>query len=745
MTLPPDDNGPDEINNLPGDDVDPMKWLESLAARQGANPEEFITSADMDVPEADPNAVIDEPGYVDYDPFGSSKREKPAREAHLEPAPEPAPPQQEPATVAPAAMSAYDDVDPLAWLESLAKRQGADPQEFVTEANLEIAEVDPDTVIDEPGYTPYDGIAPKPAASTPPPARAPEPVKPEPQPESLEEDELTAAEAAALLGVDVDQLVPVMEAEVEEVEAILEAEPEEAPPAMAEAKPGDPTAGEVDPLAWLESLAKRQGARSEELITAADLDVPEAAADAVVDEPGYVDYSPFGATAEAEEVAEELEAVASEPPMPAEILEEADIPSGDATLAWLEGLAREQSEELADPLAGLSDEEIEQKAAAGELSADQMEAWLSRQAASLAQARVDTSVAFEDEALEPAQPAEIPSWLQEAMPEEAPAGEPAPLIEDIMPPPEPADLPDWLAEPEPEEAPAAFAALVGEEEQIDTEDKWAQALDEEYVTQRMEIQEEPEWYRANLEDPARQAAVDAEASAVEETLEAEELPEPEPAELPDWLVEATEKAAEAAPDWLEEQPVPDAEGVAEPVDDWLSEAELEQEIAPEDMPDWLLEPVSEVEVPDWLAEAAPEPPAEPAEAEPAAAPAVSEPKPARATAPATVVAPLSAAVPAGAAYDTYRTSLTANPQDHETRLDLARKLIEDNQVLESVGQYEVLASAAAMLDDIEDDLNQIVESRPNLPQARRVLGDVFMRKGRLQDALDAYRTALEQL
>jgi hypothetical protein len=142
MTLPPDDNGPDEINNLPGDDVDPMKWLESLAARQGANPEEFITSADMDVPEADPNAVIDEPGYVDYDPFGSSKREKPAREAHLEPAPEPAPPQQEPATVAPAAMSADDDVDPLAWLESLAKRQGADPQEFVTEANLEIAEVD---------------------------------------------------------------------------------------------------------------------------------------------------------------------------------------------------------------------------------------------------------------------------------------------------------------------------------------------------------------------------------------------------------------------------------------------------------------------------------------------------------------------------------------------------------------------------------------------------------------------------
>ena len=35
----------------------PMKWLESLAARQGANPEEFTTSADMSVDEVDPETA----------------------------------------------------------------------------------------------------------------------------------------------------------------------------------------------------------------------------------------------------------------------------------------------------------------------------------------------------------------------------------------------------------------------------------------------------------------------------------------------------------------------------------------------------------------------------------------------------------------------------------------------------------------------------------------------------------------
>jgi len=43
----------------------------------------------------------------------------------------------------------------MAWMETLAKRQGAH-EGFTTEADMDIAEIDPSTVIiDEPGYIPY--------------------------------------------------------------------------------------------------------------------------------------------------------------------------------------------------------------------------------------------------------------------------------------------------------------------------------------------------------------------------------------------------------------------------------------------------------------------------------------------------------------------------------------------------------------------------------------------------------------
>src|SRR5215831_2302703 len=76
-------------------------------------------------------------------------------------------------------------IDPMAWLESLAARQGAKPEELTTAANLDIPLPPEGTVIDEPGYTPgYDTgkQAAKPAEPAKA-AKAPEPVKaPEPAP-----------------------------------------------------------------------------------------------------------------------------------------------------------------------------------------------------------------------------------------------------------------------------------------------------------------------------------------------------------------------------------------------------------------------------------------------------------------------------------------------------------------------------------------------------------------------------------
>src|SRR5260221_8472841 len=100
---PPPNSG--DANNKNDDDplggMDPMAWLESLAARQGAKPEELTTSADLDIPVLPPDTVVDEPGYTPgYDTGKPAAKAEPAK---LEPAkaatPPPPPPKPEPAKV----------------------------------------------------------------------------------------------------------------------------------------------------------------------------------------------------------------------------------------------------------------------------------------------------------------------------------------------------------------------------------------------------------------------------------------------------------------------------------------------------------------------------------------------------------------------------------------------------------------------------------------------------------------------
>src|SRR5262249_54385368 len=128
---------------------------------------------------------------------------------------------------------------------------GAKAEELTTAANLEIPVLPPDTVVDEPGYTPGYETS-KPAAKA-------EPAKPEP------------AKAA--------QRPPPPERE--KVEPAPQPQPEPAPAMSSEETMA------MDPMAWLESLAARQGANPEELTTAHNVDIPVLPPDTFVDEPGY--------------------------------------------------------------------------------------------------------------------------------------------------------------------------------------------------------------------------------------------------------------------------------------------------------------------------------------------------------------------------------------------------------------------------------------------------------------------------
>src|SRR5258708_4255073 len=146
---PPPDSG--DATNKNDDDplggMDPMAWLESLAARQGASADELTTEANLDIAEPPADTVVDEPGYTPgYDvgksSFAAQSESAKAPVPEPEPTPKPAydfapASEPEPATPEPVASTASGDdplrgMDPMAWLESLAARPGASADEMTT-------------------------------------------------------------------------------------------------------------------------------------------------------------------------------------------------------------------------------------------------------------------------------------------------------------------------------------------------------------------------------------------------------------------------------------------------------------------------------------------------------------------------------------------------------------------------------------------------------------------------------------
>jgi len=196
-----------------------MAWMETLAKRQGADEAGFTTAADQQIDEIDPDTVDEEILNQRYIPDGwteerwqaqlakeeAEKQERKAKSKQPEPAvaksaPEPEP-EPEPA-VASSEVSAdgtpdYDNMSPeelMEWMESLAKRQGADSSGFLTKAEMDVAEIDPDTVdesIRNQKYVPgnmsekeWDAYLEKEAA-----AKQAKQATPEPEPELIYEDE----------------------------------------------------------------------------------------------------------------------------------------------------------------------------------------------------------------------------------------------------------------------------------------------------------------------------------------------------------------------------------------------------------------------------------------------------------------------------------------------------------------------------------------------------------------------------
>jgi tetratricopeptide (TPR) repeat protein len=640
----------------------------------------------------------------------------------------------------------FDSMSPeevMAWMESLAKRQGAS-EGFTTSADMDIEEVDPSTVIDEPGYVPFGEETRKPAAKV-----APEP---EPEPEPITEldmevpadldtggmawlESLAADQSGDFPQMDLAALSAELEPsdETEPIETTpsldwldsLAEAPETASPAVDDiAAIEDPIAAGIDPMVWLESLAKRQGARADELTTAADLDIPTP--EGVEDTgPGYEDFTV--------ESSAQPEREAADP------------------AAWLESMTTgstfhiDTSDVAADEEA-MSDEDIQAALSSGvDIPPDQMEAFLGRQLdrqLSGGDVPIPTAEDYDPDA--PPVPAELPDWLlEQVQPPDAaetldePDHQPALLDEIVAPPDIEAELPDWLQAEEDQEADSALesifeSAAAVAEPGIDASDPWVQAFTEEADTDPDAI---PEWYARNVNDPERIAAVEKQLDDDELAAELEtfDLPaetgvpagEPEAA-VPVWLQDEPEALVEAElPDWLVGAADDD---IIEDIPDWLADTNVD--VAPDEIPAWLLDTVETpgtLEEEDVIIPPEPEIPAASVEPTPAPEPVVPEPEPepVMATAQRVTAPPLAA--------------------DIAGTLEEARELAGSGDLDGCLLAYEKVIRANQALNDVVSDLAQLAEHHKNRPAVYRVLGDGLMRQGNLQAALDTYRKALNQL
>lgn len=773
-----------------------MAWLESLARRQGANAEEFLTAADQDIPIPE-DVEIDEPGYVPYSareagqvPSAAEEPEAPttAEETAAGPEEEAEPfvalddaefqarafevaaemnDEEEPSAAGIADLEAADEVleeaelaDPMAWLGSLA----AQPDDAALLADLERAGREEDLVAD---WSELERTFDEPAAQGELSAALDfgaseefdlddilglaEAGAPEEEADALEqedsaswlegrvvrarsEEEQTPAETAVAPGGPDEGAVHELESEQPDADQAW-VEAAEAG-AVAEATPTgaaieEDILGGADPMTWLETLARRQGASPEELTTEADLEIPVLPEDTVVDEPGYTEYSPFGIlpphrdepvteavgreTDAGSTASEELEALGEslgwlqefteEPPADLHewlTVEDSFVEADSHAESAIEGTGQPSADET-DALAGMTDDEIEQALLRGELTPEQELAWLKRSAQ-------DRAAAPDEDEVASAVPADLPDWLQQMRDEAIAATEFSPTD---------AVLPDWLEEPaeaetgtaddaealwdaagavsedlelsEAEVSESELAAFLAGEIAPEEVDELAEALDEEFERRLRGDEAEPEWYAEAM----------SEGGAPEPSLA-----EAEPIEMPDWLVEPDEDAV-----------------VESELPAWLAETEGEPLASVAPAPEWLEELQVEESDRTWLAEE-----------DRAVLPEVSAGAPVP-----------QAAIPEGELFESYRHRLEEAPDDHATRLALARTLRAHGQIVPSLDHYETLVEGSHLLEDVSNDLSALVDEQPEQPRLRRLLGDALMRRGRLQEALDAYRAALERL
>jgi len=343
------------------------------------------------------------------------------------------------------------------------------------------------------------------------------------------------------------------------------------------------------------------------------------------------------------------------------------------------------------------------------------------------------------------QAAEAPDWLKALEFEEVPLGEPGSSEPIEL---ETGEMPEWLTEVMAEEGP----------------------LTEELVEPETAVSVEAEMREEHVPDWLRDIRGEDEAEApAEPALEVVEMETPQPPEgeagpeLPDWLRRLREGIPEETPPAPAEYPegepeIAAAEAPPEAAAYPPTVPEEVEEIPPVEVPpepeavqpeaagpEWLGELVRDEErleeieaIEEEIASAEPTPPVEYVEIEEAEVPSAAPPEPEPVAAPAPPTpAPITTR---------YLEPLRAEdlPEDPAARLAMARATLNAGDWAEALLIYQSLVNSSELLDDVIGDLESGVSRHPDA-EGFQLLGDACMKDGRLQDALQAYRTALASL
>jgi tetratricopeptide (TPR) repeat protein len=87
----------------------------------------------------------------------------------------------------------------------------------------------------------------------------------------------------------------------------------------------------------------------------------------------------------------------------------------------------------------------------------------------------------------------------------------------------------------------------------------------------------------------------------------------------------------------------------------------------------------------------------------------------------------------------------ALPKQPEERLALARTALKSGSWPHALSIYTTLINSSELLDAVIEDLEKGIRNHPEDFAGYQMVGDAYMKDGRLPSALQAYRTALAKL